>query len=51
VKISSGASRDDTTAGVADARRARYEEWRRLIQQQQAAIKRICERDHQAVKP
>ena len=49
VKIASGASRDDTVAGVADARRARHESWANLIRDQQAAIRRICENQHQEV--
>jgi hypothetical protein len=47
VKIASGAAYDDTLAGVADARKARFEEWRSTIRSQQAAIKRICEEQHQ----
>lgn len=50
VKIASGASRDDTPAGVADARRARYEAWRNTIQNQQDLIRKICADKHQAVE-
>ena len=48
LKIASGAAYDDTAKGVADARRGRFEQWRNLIRAQQAAIRRICEEQHQA---
>lgn len=46
-KIASGASRDDTPAGIKDARRARYEEWRKTIQTQQDLIRNHCLAEHQ----
>ncbi|CQD07356.1 hypothetical protein BN970_01387 [Mycolicibacterium conceptionense] len=46
-KIASGASRDDTLAGVTDARTSRFEQWRKTIRDQQTAIKKICEEQHQ----
>ena len=42
VKIASGSSRDDTVAGVADARKARLQEWRDTINRQQALIRAQC---------
>lgn len=50
LKIASGASRDDTPAGVADARRARYDTWRNTIRTQQELIRRLCAEQHQAVE-
>jgi len=47
LKIASGASRDDTAAGVADARRGRFDQWRTTVRDQQALIKSICEERHQ----
>lgn len=43
LKIASGAARDDTAAGLADRRRARYEEWKATITRQQALIRAQCE--------
>ncbi|WP_179475353.1 hypothetical protein [Mycolicibacterium vinylchloridicum] len=48
LKISSGAAYDDTAAGVADARKARYGQWRTTIREQQQAIRRICQERHTA---
>ena len=42
VKIASGASRDDTVAGVAEARKVRFQEWRDTINRQQALIRSQC---------
>lgn len=42
VKIASGASRDDTVAGLADRRRARFQEWKGTINRQQALIRAQC---------
>lgn len=42
VKIASGASRDETVAGVADARAARLQEWRDTINRQQTMIRTQC---------
>ncbi|MUM06200.1 hypothetical protein FZI93_15120 [Mycobacterium sp. CBMA361] len=47
VKIASGASRDDTTAGVSDAQRGRFDKWRKTISEQHDLIQRICEKNHQ----
>ncbi|MFV8242194.1 hypothetical protein [Mycolicibacterium peregrinum] len=46
-KIASGASRDDTLAGVKDAWTGRFEQWRKTIRDQQALIARLCEEQHQ----
>ena len=43
VRIASGAAYDDTAAGVADNRRGRYEQWRRLVREQIALIVEGCE--------
>ena len=43
IKIASGSSRDDTVAGVADARKARHQEWKDTINRQQAIIRAQCE--------
>lgn len=51
LKIASGSSRDDTPAGVVDARRARYESWQNTIRQQQALIRRICSESHPVKQP
>lgn len=50
LKIASGSSRDDTAAGVADGLRARYEEWRNTIRNQQALIQKLCTEQHQGQK-
>ena len=42
VNIASGSSRDDTVAGVADARKARFQEWRDTINRQQELIRAQC---------
>lgn len=46
IKIASGASRDDTVAGVLDNRRARAESTYQLIRDQIALIHRICAAKH-----
>ena len=42
VKIASGSTRDDTVAGVADTRAARFQEWRDTINRQQKMIRDQC---------
>jgi hypothetical protein len=46
LRINSGATRDDTLAGIKDRQRARFEEWRDTIRSNQELIEKICARRH-----
>jgi len=44
----SGAAYDASPAGIRDARRARYEEWRRTVKDGRETVARLCRAGHHA---